>query len=458
LQINYEAALASAYLQQTETKKRLDTYAAEVADYKWAKDSLLDRAIPMAQAVYEASLDMVAADGTSPLDITEENVDLLKTLSNDLLENGVRRLNRAKDYVINQNAIFSTLQNEIDKAKDVLADDLYQDGDKTTFQTAINNAQATHDNIYASTTDATRENDEPALQTAIDELIAAVEAFKVSAHIVPVVDIDFANGFTAVEGEEDTYVVNGIAGVMEFGAGNVITDNTAGGTHYSMGYNGELEDVLRVGNSEATVALPAIGDGEAVRACFDIWFGNLMNRILYVQLLNEGGERVAGFAMNRYDAKAEYNDFNNEENTGMDIVAYTTGIGSSSASNAAICVDKNKSSFELIVDYKSQIIKGIVSNPQKGTCSGVALPLPELSDTKVAKFSLSSNYDNTDRRCWFDNLKVYKYASSGSLNGIETVSNTTVANGAIYNLMGVKVTNAQKPGLYIQNGKKFMVK
>lgn len=458
VQINYEAALANAYLQQTETKKRLDTYAADVADYKWAKDSLIEIAIPLAQAVYEASFEFVAADGTSPLPVTEESVEALKTLANDLLENGVRRLNRAKDYVINQNAIFGSLQNAIDGAKDVLADDLYQDGDKATFQAAINYAQTTLDIIYASTTDATRETDEPELQAAIDELAAAVDAFKVSAHLTPVVDIDFANGFTAVEGEEDTYVVNGAAGVMEFGAGNVITDNTAGGTHYSMGVNGELEDVLRVGNSIATVALPAIGDGEAVRVCFDIWFGNLVGKYLYVKLLNAADEEVAGFGLNRYDAKAEYNHFNNEDNEGMDIVAYTSGIGSSSASNAAICVDENKSSFQLIIDYKAQAVKGIVSNPQKGTCTGAALPIPEVSDSKVVKFALSSNYNNSDRRCWFDNLKVYKYNSSAQPDGIESISENTVAKGAIYNLMGVQVTNAQKPGLYIQNGKKFMVK
>ena len=461
-QINYEAALASAYLQQTEVLKRLNSYAGDVADYKWAKDSL-DRAIDLAQAVYNASLATVAADGTCALPVTTESIDILKALSNDLLENGVRRLNRAKDYVIAQNAIFSTLLTAIKNAKDVLADDIYQEGNKAGLQAAIDAAQASHDQIYASTSDATREADEAALQTAIDELNAAVQTFIESAHLTPVVDIDFSNGFTAVDGEEDTYVVNGAAGTMAFEAGAVNTDNTAAVVKYMLGYNNdpELNEVLRVGNTVATVALPEISNDEALRVSFDIWFGKLTKRYLYVELRNASGVRVAGFGFSSYEGIAEYNDFNNAENTGMDIVGYTTGVGSSTAANGAICVDNNRSSFELIVDYKSNAIQGIVSNPQKGKCLGEALPMPEVSDgdNKVTQFIIRTNYDNNDRRCWFDNLKAYKYASSGSLlDGIETISAEKSATDAIYTLSGVKLNKATKPGLYIINGKKVVIK
>jgi hypothetical protein len=46
----------------------------------------------------------------------------------------------------------------------------------------------------------------------------------------------------------------------------------------------------------------------------------------------------------------------------------------------------------------------------------------------------------------------------GEATGIEKVKNIDVNNGAIYNLQGVRVDNPVKGGLYIQNGKKIVVK
>ena len=44
------------------------------------------------------------------------------------------------------------------------------------------------------------------------------------------------------------------------------------------------------------------------------------------------------------------------------------------------------------------------------------------------------------------------------VTGIETIDNgLTIDNGAVYNLQGQKVTKAQK-GVFIQNGKKVVVK
>ncbi|MCR5198808.1 MAG: hypothetical protein K6D55_08535 [Prevotella sp.] len=473
VQINYEAALANAFVQQTEAKKRLETYPADVESYKWAKDSLLTKAIPLAQEVYNNSLQYVLEDGTSPLPITVESVDILKSTASDLLEEAVRRLNRAKDYVIAQNAVFANLLTAIQKAKDVLADDFYQDGDKATLQAAIATAQSAHDNTYASTTDETREADEPALQAAIEALNQAVEDFKVSAHVTPIVDIDFSNPFILIEGEEGdsdalkTYAVNGAAGTMNFVSGGVDTDLIGGAIKYMLGYqkNADTEavltDVLRVGPSEATVDIPAVGDDEVLRVGFDLWFGKLVGKYLRVELRNEANEKVAGFSYDSYNNAMEYNEFDNEEKTGMVVTSYATGIGSSSQSNDVICGDNNKTSFELIVDYKTQALKGIINNPQKGNCNGAAVAFPEVADTKITKFVLSSNYNNADRRCWFDNLKIYKYKSGGSLDGIDTVNaSENAAQKGVFTLSGVQLTNSKNlpAGLYIINGKKVLVK
>ena len=84
-----------------------------------------------------------------------------------------------------------------------------------------------------------------------------------------------------------------------------------------------------------------------------------------------------------------------------------------------------------------------------------------LEDNKIAKFVISSNYDNTGRRSWFDNLKIVKYKSSAAgidqNVGIATVA-AEKADNAIYNLMGVRLSSKPAKGLYIMNGKKYMVK
>jgi hypothetical protein len=83
-----------------------------------------------------------------------------------------------------------------------------------------------------------------------------------------------------------------------------------------------------------------------------------------------------------------------------------------------------------------------------------------ITDTKVAKVVLSSEYSNAGRRSWFDNLKVYKYVSQadGPIDsGVKAVAGVK-ADGAIYNLAGQRLNAAPQKGLYIQNGKKFVVK
>ena len=218
--------------------------------------------------------------------------------------------------------------------------------------------------------------------------------------------------------------------------------------------------MLRVGNTNAVVELPAASSEEVLRVSFDLWVGNLIKRFIIVELQNEAGERVAGFKLNRYDGTLEYNDFNNDANEGLDLLAYVTSVGSKGTDNAAIHVDSNKSSFDLIVDYKNNTIKGLVANGKNGTCNGAALPMPaNVEDTNIVKFVLSSTYDNADRRSWFDNLKAYKYKPTGAANGIQEMTATKAADKGIYNLQGVKMNGSSLPaGLYIINGKKYVVK
>ena len=86
------------------------------------------------------------------------------------------------------------------------------------------------------------------------------------------------------------------------------------------------------------------------------------------------------------------------------------------------------------------------------------------------KLTIGAKCDATDYWCIFDNFSLTYFAdadidavraaypkNTGATTGINEV-NTGVNTGAIYNLNGVRVNNMTKKGVYIVNGKKFVVK
>ena len=61
----------------------------------------------------------------------------------------------------------------------------------------------------------------------------------------------------------------------------------------------------------------------------------------------------------------------------------------------------------------------------------------------------------------FDNFRLTyfgKHVSQEIIDGINTVKNNSIENGKIYNLQGMEVKRPLKRGIYICNGKKFIVK
>ena len=354
-------------------------------------------------------------------------------------------------------------------------------GDRDAYKTAILAALASLDDIRGKTTDATRVADSTKAADALATLNAATTAFlaSVDAKNAPIVDIDFSNAAVEntdpAEGEpEELYYIPGKAGRMY--SSNYEVDNNTNCV-FTQGYGEEFMDVLRVGKGTATVYLDEADqptESDVLRVTFDIWFGSLTNRQGSVELQNANNERVAGFQFNTYQWVVGYNDFNNADNTGMDIGGKATSIGSSSASNAAIYAENNRTSFDLVVDYKAGTLQGTITNAKNGTCEGKAMPFrAEITDQKVVKFVLSGgNYDNKDRRWWFDNLKISKVTAMEDVeeditenpwldftpNGIQNVNSNAAAPAAIYTISGVKVSKATKPGLYIVNGKKVVIK
>lgn len=228
-----------------------------------------------------------------------------------------------------------------------------------------------------------------------------------------IADIDFSN---TAELDNGKYIIKGTKGQMTFT--NFETGNSADNFNFTVGYGTNCPGILRVGNGSAIVDIPEekqANETEKLEVKFDIWFGNLSGRNCFVELQNTKGERVAGFSLNAYNGSLAYNDFNDTlENggTGMNILGNKKSLGSSTIYDAAICTDANKSSFTLIIDMRALTAQGTLVT-ESATTKGAAIPLrTDISDYKIAKIVVGSNYDYASgRRCWFDNLKVNKYES-----------------------------------------------
>ena len=477
--IDYQNEVKNIITQQGPFAERLQWAAEDMAKlaadgYPWYKDTL-QVAIDKYTPVYNESLTVIDANGNvlNEAFIKEQMAAAAAGTGiaySDSLLNSVRAMNSARSKFSRANEIVSTTYpQKVADAETVYNDAFYGAGDKATFRAAIDAAIAKRAEILGKTTDETREADIETLNAQLEVLAAAVEAFKASANNQPNVDIDFANQFVATE---EGYKIEGAKGEMTFT--NASPDANTGNTSYAKGFGEELLDVLRVGNGNGEVALPEAAqatDEQVLRFDFDMWYGNLSGCYAGVELQNAAGQRVAGFYLNRYNGVVDYNDFNNTlENggTGLNLLKYVSGLGSSSVSNAGICVASNLSSFTLIVDYKAKAVQGNVVNAANGTCTGALIPMrtmidetTPLEDNKIVKFVIKSNYSNADRRCWFDNLKIYKYNSTaeGPISGIQGLEAAKPAaqNGAIYNLAGQKVDKSFK-GIVIVNGKKMVQK
>lgn len=458
------------------------------AEYPWGQDSL-----KAALATWDPYYEAIVAKGWITEEGTDAGIATTDELNDWALYQGVALYNEegaqleyqlvrgyqnANNYATEANKVITDFATAIASAEAVLNDPQNGQGDKATFQAVIDAAKAILEDIQKNTNDSRREADEARIQESTQALADATEVFKASATIVPFIDIDFSNQFQLEEfetesGVTDNYYILGTAGKINFGSSVNPEVNT--GTLFALGTGEELLDVLRVGNAMATVDIAEADQPNAdqvIRFSFDVWFGKLSGKSLYVNLVNAAGQRVAGFQYERYNNVVTYNDFDNAEGTGFPINNdHLYNI--SNVNNASICTDANKTHIDLLVDYKAQAVQGILES-NRGTFTGELVPfrtyvedaLDEgvegtlLEDTKVVQFVLGSNYNNEGRRCWFDNLQVKKYASAAE-GPIETGVKEIVApsvNAAIYTISGLKVNKITKPGLYIQNGKKFVVK
>ena len=416
----------------------------------------------------------------------------------------VRGYQGAVNSVKADNQPFTDLAEAIDAAKELRNKGTNVTGDRDAFKAAIEKAIATIKDVRSKTTDATREADTETLVQALRDLKAAQEAFLNTIQGTEVlVDIDFSNNFEQTtkqideETSEDIYVIKGNLGQMEFPLQFVELDNTQANWNYALGFNGELNDVLHVGGatgSYATVYFQPTTEKDYLQVNFDLWLGELGKGFMNVDLLNANGVRVAGFSYDCYNNKTSYNDFDNAEGTGMKLSnSQLKHNHDKSGGAASICTDALRNSFELVLDYQAGTMTGKYVNASN-TVVGEPVAIPEIKETvdeeevlanQVTAFRISAasyqkaNSGASGRRCWFDNLKIAKQTSAADMeediaesgwadrpqnvdydeevDGISTLK-AEKFNNVIYSITGQKLMQRPAKGMYIMNGKKYIVK
>jgi len=454
-QLAYEADVREQIAAGRTNLKTAAEYLAN-ADYLWGKSELqacVDT-VETKIAKYEL-LDQDDIIATYEDDYVKSTSEETGYLVYTIYQEAVKDIIATNRYFVAVNDTLASIQATIDNAEATMANRLYNAATgKDALQTAISKAKGIQAQMKAA---QYSEENAATIVAANAELAEAVEVFKTTvpaSAITTIADIDFSQMATetTVEGTEVSQWV--IAGaVNEMILPNYTEDGT--GTTYGQGLfdNGEriLADTLRVGNGSAIVNIPAdqqVDGTNILKIDFDYYFGNLVGKYAGFELQNSDSVAIAAFSFSPYDGKASVNTFN------LDFSAtYMPKVGDRNNFNAAIAAVSNKTHFEVIVDYGT---KTMYCSTTAAKGSQTTTPV-EFDGSKMAKFIVKSDYNNADRRCWFDNLKIQRFLA-GEVTGIQNVkTGVNTADGAIYNLAGQKVSKSFK-GLIIKNGKKYFVK
>ena len=331
-----------------------------------------------------------------------------KTTSNDnglmvyeVYQAGVKDIIAANRKFNAVNDSLATMQSAIDAAENVLVQRIYDAATgKDALKAAIAKAKETQAAMKAA---QYSEENVDAIEAANAELADAVETFKTTvpaSAYTSVVDIDFTN---AAEQDPETllYKIAGAQGSMEFSSYNAegATDQTS----FEKGFwsNGELlfGDVLRVGNGTGTVIFdPTNGTGSMgtniLKVQFDMYYGNLSGKSAGFYIYN-GETEVAGLFISKYSGTEAINTFALDK-------GLIPAVGSSSAANDAICAESNKTHFEVIFDFGEKSMYCTTDANGKSQTS----VKKSFNESAITSFVVKSDYNNSGRRSWFDNLKI----------------------------------------------------
>ena len=434
-ELTYEANVRD---QIKAGRDNLTTAAENIAngDYFWGKAALqacVDSIAPRIEAYEAMSQDDIIATYESYYEkSTSSDVGILEY---EVYQTATKYIIAANRTFTAVNDTLNSIQTVIDNANAALALRIYESATgKADLTAAIASAEATQKQMQA--TDYSEEN-AAAIVATNATLNNAIDAFKASipaSAIATIVDIDFEQAAT-LNAETGLYSVAGAKGAMEFSSFS--TDGT-GGAVFEQGYwsNGEKlwKGYVRVGKGEGTVTFdPTENESmgtNILRVNFDFYLQGLTNRFVGVYLNgtpseNEEGvvtpNTVAGFYVDYYNSNIQDNTL------GIDLkgLKYASGSqfnnGSPEDAETLTATPLPKNSFEFIFDFgeKSMYctttsVNGVVTTEKKA-----------FDGTIPYTFVLQSNYDNADRRIWFDNLKIERIAAGPAdefVDGIKEVA------------------------------------
>ena len=425
-QLAYEADVRE---QITTGRAQLTTAAENLAsaDYFWGKTELQAcvNTIETKIAVYE-QLDQDAIIATYQDDYWKSTSEEFGYLVYTIYQEAVKDIIAANKKFIAVNDTLNSIQTVIDNAEEVLNQRLYSAATgRSEFVAAINAAKAIQARMKA--TDYSEKNAD-AIMAAIRTLSEAIEIFKATipaSAIATLVDINFEKEAVLNE-ETGLYSVAGVVGSMEFS--NWSADGM-GNQPFEKGYwsNGEQlwSGYIRIGNGTGTVNFdPTVNgsmDNNILKVSCDMYIQGLSGKSLGFFLRDDDNSEIFGLFHNFYN----WTTSNNTCDVDVNMIWAKSGGSYNNASPADVDDEirttnpLQKTHFEVIMDYgKKSMYCTINSINGSATSEEVAL------EAVPTKFILQCNYNNNDRRAWFDNLKIQRIAAGDApvLDGISEVN------------------------------------
>ena len=456
--------------QITTGRENLTTAAGYLADakYLWGKDALkavADEVEPKIAQYESMSQDDIIAtfDRDTYVNTTSEETGLLQY---EVYQQATKLIIAANREFLAENDTLASMQTVIDNAETTIKMRLYDAATgKEVLQAAIDKAKGIQAQMKAS---QYSEENAATILAANAELNEAVNVFTTTIPancIASIVDIDFEKD-VVVDFDFDTgnnsYTNPGAKGSMVLSS---FSAETATNQEFEKGYwaNGEQlwKGYLRIGNGEGTVTFDPTENGSMgtniLKVACDFYVQGLSGKSLGFYLKDAEDADVFGIFHNFY------NGTNTTNTCDADLSKIWARSGSSyanaSPADATDSVTNNpleKTHFEVIMDYGRKSIYCTINSIEGATTSNEF-----VLEAVPTKFVLKCDYNNNDRRAWFDNLKIDRITAGATElfdpTVIERIKAAPVAEG-IYTLSGQKLKTAPTKGIYIQNGKKFVVK
>ena len=452
--------------QITTGRENLTTAAGYLANesYLWGKDALkavADEVEPKIAGYEAMSQDDIIAtfDRDTYVNTTSEETGLLQY---QVYQEATKLIIAANREFIAENDTLASMQTVIDNAEKTIGMRLYDSATgKDALQAAIDKAKGIQAQMKAS---QYSEENAATIVAANAELNEAVNVFTTTIPancIASIVDIDFEKE-AELDIESFLYTISGAKGSMELSS--YVEGAEATNQEFQKGYwtNGEQlwKGYLRVGNGEGTVVFDPTENGSMgtniLKVACDFYVQGLAGKSLGFYLKDAEDTDVFGIFHNFYNGT----NTTNTCEANLDYIWAKSGgsYANASPADATDSITNNpleKTHFEVIMDYGRKSIYCTINSVNGSTTSNEF-----VLEAVPTKFVLKCDYNNNDRRAWFDNLKIDRITAGATdpfdPTAIENVKAVIkVKNGAIYNLAGQRVGENYK-GVVVKDGKKMI--